>query len=528
MSRKTRIILLLAILCVSGVMQFYGINKLVLGSDELHPARALMSDDWSLTVYPWPEEASLEFYKDWPMHFPPLFGLATRLSVVLFGVSHFSLRLFPLLFGLAGLVAIYCLYRHFFGEKYALFATALFGLVSDQTITWAKGIKHYTADMLLCSLLLIFGSRLLRGNKTKDWIYFTFTAAVSFWIGYGSVYVIASVFTLLAIKLVQYIKADRSDKYILLSRIALAAALVGVSFLGLKYMAIDMAHTNPVFMESFGIQIFRWSRAADPGYVLHFFGRVFCQTLLLPKFFFRDSLIIAVLANICIVYWIYHALREKKYTTLGLAVFPLLFCIGAAVTGKYPFTANRLLLFLLPSWILMIANGFEELVARFSAKRPAIGRAAVVLAAMLLLVPAYQNAHDVQRLRLAGGRRIDLAIAHLRSNAEDGDVVFLHWAAILGFYFYFTDHEPGYQHNYPIPGKSGSVRIIYGQQHNELEDYNPLYEKVEAVEGRLWIVFSHQWPSEEMLELESRLGSRREVLDEYEFGHCRLVLFAPL
>ena len=107
MHSKLRLLLLLIIIGIAGYLQVYGINKLVLGSDELHPARALISSDWSITSYPWPEDATLEFYKDWPMHFPPLFALMVKASTVLFGVSHFSLRFFPFLFAVVALVLIY-------------------------------------------------------------------------------------------------------------------------------------------------------------------------------------------------------------------------------------------------------------------------------------------------------------------------------------------------------------------------------------------------------------------------------------
>jgi hypothetical protein len=175
----------------------------------------------------------------------------------------------------------------------------------------------------------------------------------------------------------------------------------------------------------------------------------------------------------------------------------------------------------------MIVNSSQRIIQWIASKQKTMAIAVVAIAIILLVIPVYNNAFDVHRLRLAGGRNIDLAINFLAENAQDGDVVFLHWAAILGFYYYFTDHSPGYEHEYPIRGREGKVRIIYGEQHINLIDYNPLFKKVTSVEGRIWVVFSHQWPSEEMIELEQRLGLQREILKEYEFGQCRVVLFSP-
>jgi len=347
MQPRIRRVFLILILIFAAVLQIHGINKLVLGSDELHPARALISSDWSITQYPWPEDANLEFYKDWPMHFPPLFALMTRLSVVVLGVSHISLRLFPLIFMLIATPLSYFIYKRYFGNKWALGAPILLGLVSEQTLTWAKALKHYTADILFCSLLLFIGKRLIDKNEQKDWIYFTLLAAVGFWVGYGSIFVSASIFFIMFIKIIYKYKRDRTDLPQMVRRFVSSAAIVCVSFVGLQYIAINMAVENPVFMNSFGIQIFRWSRAVDFGYILHFFGRVGFQTLLLPKFFFKGSTIICVIANILIFYWLIINVKEKKWNVIALILLPLIFCVGASIAGKYPFTANRLLLFLL-------------------------------------------------------------------------------------------------------------------------------------------------------------------------------------
>ncbi|MDZ7384791.1 MAG: glycosyltransferase family 39 protein, partial [candidate division KSB1 bacterium] len=147
MQQGERWLFLVVIVGVAAVLQAYGIDKIVLGSDELHPARALISDDWSIVRYPWPEEATLEFYRNWPMHFPPLFALLTRAAVVVLGAGHVALRLFPLLFGIAATFVSYFLYREFYGRRWALIAPVLVGIASDQVLTWAKAIKHYTADV---------------------------------------------------------------------------------------------------------------------------------------------------------------------------------------------------------------------------------------------------------------------------------------------------------------------------------------------------------------------------------------------
>jgi hypothetical protein len=243
---------------------------------------------------------------------------------------------------------------------------------------------------------------------------------------------------------------------------------------------------------------------------------------------FRHSAAFAVVANVFIAVWFISRARRRSWSEIGLLLLPWVFCVGAAVAGFYPFTANRLLLFLLPSWVLMMLAGFSQVVEWAKQWRRWLAVAAIVLMGIWVGTMIYRNALDVSKMRLGGGRRIDLAVKYLADNAEDGDTVFLHWAAIVGFYYYFTDHQPGYARQYPIPGKGGMVKVLYGEQHNRLDDYEPLFRRVEAVRGRLWLLFGHKWPSEEMTALENRLRVQRPLVQEYQQGKCRVVLFGPV
>ncbi|MGQ9853016.1 MAG: hypothetical protein ACUVTG_06405 [Candidatus Oleimicrobiaceae bacterium] len=526
MHKRDHWLLLLGIVALAALLQAYGVDKIVLGSDELHPVRALISADWSILRYPWPQEATLEFYRNWPMHFPPLFALLTRGAVVVLGASHFAFRLFPVLFAIAATFVSYWLYREYHGRKFALVAPVLVGLASDQVLTWAKAVKHYTADVLFCSLLLIAGKRVLVQGRFREWVAFCLLAAGSFWVGYGAVYVSAGVFMLLCIQLLAQARRHGATRRLWVP-LALTAVVTVLSFAGLRALAIDQAVSNEVFMKSFGIQMLDRSRIGDLGYVGYFFARVALQTLKLPWFFFRHSAPFALVANLLIAVWLVSQARSRRWYEVGLVLLPWVFCVGAAVGGFYPFTANRLLLFLLPSWVVMMIGGFSQVVMWAGQRRRLLAMLVMALMAAWVGAMVYHNAVEVSKMRLAGGRRIDLAVKYLAEQAEDGDTVFLHWAAIVGFYYYFTDHQPGYAHVYPIPGKQGAVHVIYGEEHINLADYVPLYRRVEGVPGRLWLLFGHKWPSPEMTALENRLRAQRPVLREYEHGKCRVVLFGP-
>jgi len=213
--------------------QFYGIDKLVLGSDELHPARALISDDWSITTSPPdPEESDREFYKNWPIQFPPLFGLLTRVSVVIFGGNHFALRLFPALFAVLAVLICYYFFRMFVKSKIALVATVVMGMASDALIIYAKSLKHYTADVMISVLLLILGRSLAENKSNKYWVIFTVVASVGVWLAFASIFVSASIFLFLLIQKL-FLKAEKKEAF--WKQYILSGSICSISYIGLYF-----------------------------------------------------------------------------------------------------------------------------------------------------------------------------------------------------------------------------------------------------------------------------------------------------
>ncbi len=526
MKKNVKILLVIAAGLFIIYLHLYGIDKLVLGSDELHPARALISDDWSLTHHPWPEDAVREYYDNWPIQFPPLFGLLSRASVVLFGVNAFALRIFPAIFALLAVLCGYFLFRLFMKSGPALAVTLAMGTASDKLLIYAKSLKHYTADVLMTILVIYWGKRLVDKNTNKAWIFFTIFAAFSIWLAFASIYSIAGVYLLLFIQQV-FLKKNSPPRFWL--PYILSAFVFCLSFAGLYIVSISRAVTNPVFIQEWLVQIFHWDKITDMSYILHYFAHMGKHILLLPAYFFFDSLVAAALGNLFIGIWIAGQIKRKSFTDILLLVLPLIFVLFASLAGKYPFSAGRLTLFLMPLWIIMIVLGFKIVYEWLAGKNKKLAVLVLVCSVILVLQGVYINFIKVKNMKYSGGRRVDLMMYTLKEQALNDDTAYLHWGAILPFYFYFTDHRPGYQNVYPIRAGKGELHIIWGEEHTIHPERNgPLFQKIENVPGRLWIAFGHQWPAPDMLELERELNSRRNKLEEWEFKGCKLLLYAAL
>ncbi len=507
-------------------LHLWGIDRLVLGSDELHPARALISDDWSLTVHPWPADAVREYYDNWPIQFPPLFGLMVRAAVVLLGVTHVALRIVPAIFSLLAIGAIFLLFKQFLKNGYVFGFTLLLAMLSDKMLIYAKSLKHYTLDIFFATLILAFGKMLGDRFENKTWIGFTIISAISIWFAFASIYAVAAVYLFLFVRYV-FLKQHRNSGF--WYKIILSGLVFTASFAGLYVTSISNAVSNPVFLKEWLVQIFQWDRATDLGYLVKYFGHVGKHVLILPAYFFFDSLLVALIGDILIAVWIWDRFKQKQWDKVLLLVTPLLLVILASLAGKYPFSAGRLTLFLMPAWSVMMLLGAQIVYARLKAKQIWFGRIAIVAVTALVLTGVWLNINNVSNLKYSGGRNVDQLMYALKANAQDGDTVYVHWGAIMPFYFYFTDHQPGYQNEYPIRSANEKIHVIWGEEHTlHPENNEPLFERIEQVPGRLWITFGHLWPTKDMKLLETRLNEKRTLLEEKSFKGCKLLLYDKL
>lgn len=189
--------------------------------------------------------------------------------------------------------------------------------------------------------------------------------------------------------------------------------------------------------------------------------------------------------------------RERWQMAVALAG-PAVLALLASGLHKYPF-AGRLLLFLVPLMLLTVARGA---IAVASALRPAQTFAAVLLTGLLVLAPTietYQNFRHPPR-----AEELAPLISTLRDQWQPGDKVYVYYGAAPGFTFYTREN--------PLPGG-----VVFGKEHRgERTPYRDELARL-AGSGRVWIVFSHTYQSEESL-----IRAYAEGL-----GVCKKVLHAP-
>lgn len=109
---------------------------------------------------------------------PPLYLVVMHVWNALFGDSERSLRMLPLLCGLASIPALWWAGRALVGERAALFAAALLAL--SPVHTWYSAEARLYSPMLLCALLAVgaFHRLVERRGSSRLWALHTLNVAV--------------------------------------------------------------------------------------------------------------------------------------------------------------------------------------------------------------------------------------------------------------------------------------------------------------------------------------------------------------
>jgi len=124
---------------------------------------------------------------------PPLYPILMKVWIELFGDSEISIRLPPLLFGLASLGVLFALTRAWFDRRTALLATVLMAF-SPVHIWYSQEAKNNMLLMLM-TLLTVYGlERAWTHNRRRDWLLFVASAILGLWTNHFALWVVAAAF----------------------------------------------------------------------------------------------------------------------------------------------------------------------------------------------------------------------------------------------------------------------------------------------------------------------------------------------
>ena len=401
---------------------------------------------------------------------PMGFLLIEKILTMSLGPSDAVLKLYPFICSLAGLLAFACVVRRLLGGIAAPVALALFA-TAPSLIAFATQVKQYSSDVAIAVILLLVATDLatkdlsLRRSLVAGAI-----GSVAVWFSQPAILVVASLGVSLV--LISYYERSESTRRGIFA-FAPAVGLWGVSALaaGVFSLASMSAHTRE-FMHDYWQDAFMPSspwRAIEARWPLRelqaLIGRGDLASLGYP--FSRTYILLIGLGFL--VLWRHLGVRAT------LVLMPIFAALFAAVLHQYPF-ANRLILFLVPSFLVALAASIDWLFQHAYSLSRYLGW----LPCVLLVCPAiYPTAVCPPPYRTED---IKPVMSHLKENLRAGDSVYVFQGALPAFGFYSADFGFG-DGDYVVGGCHRGDNVRYRQE-------------LDAFRGRprVWVVLTHAIP----------------------------------
>ena len=404
----------------------------------------------------------LDFDQGAPLGFLWLEKLALRA----FGSGEYALRLLPLLAGVASLFLFYKLAKSILPATAVAVALGLFAL-SPSLIYYSSEVKQYSLDVAITILLYWLA---FRGSR-EQWSalrigLFGLLGAAAIWLSHPATFVLAAI----AITFIVALAARK--EWARLARFAPAFLTWGLSlvfcyFLSLRSLSHNhdlLAYWRSEFMPlpPHSVSDLKWLMDS----FFDFFGEA-------------AGLQFKALAGFAFLVGGARLFRSQR-EQLALLLGPGILTLAASGMHKYPF-GGRLMLFLVPAALLLMAQGVEEV-------RRAAGRHSAILAGtlifLLFLDPAMFIVHhfaeprvEVDHPGVMPPEEIKPVMAYIGSHRQANDFVYLFYASQPAYEYYSERGKP--QQNVILGTASGN------DPHSYATDLDRLRGK------RVWVVFSH-------------------------------------
>lgn len=396
---------------------------------------------------------------------PAGFLLVEKSLVSAFGPSELALRAFPFACSVVALLLLWRAARRLLPDETIPLVLAPFAL-APPLIFFGTEAKQYSSDVAIAVALLVMALALeARTVTTRRVVGAMAAGAIAVWFSQTAVLVLAG------LGAAMLIDALASRDRLAMARVATIVAAWGGSALASTLVALKrLPPGTRKFMHVFWadgfwpLSLMHPSSAAWP---FRQIARTMGEQLAMPA-------ALAIPAGVCVVVALWRTWRRNRRTAMLLAA-PLVVALGASAAQLYPFK-ERLVLFLIPSLLLLTAMGFTELARELrSARRFAVAAATLLVVAL-----------DARALRAAPPvyRREEItpAIAYLEAHRRPADVLYVYYGAAPAFQFYAARDSIAAE-SYALGG------CHRGDPHAYLPELDVFRGR-----ARVWVLFAHELP----------------------------------
>jgi hypothetical protein len=463
------------------------------------PARSLWHDEAALAVNIVHRSfAGLLEPLDFNQGAPAGFLLIQKALTVTFGSGVRVLRFLPFLCSILSLPLFYRLARRLLEPQAALIALGLFALARPLSF-YAGELKQYSSDVLIALLLLDLAltvhERTKRGEPAP-WRLWGVIGALSLWFAHIAIFILAGTGICCAIACWQ--RGDRSG----LRNFAGALGLWLFSF-GTCYFCLLRNLDHNEYLLTFWKTEFMPlppRSAAD----LEWLPRALFGFLNSPVGLSAHDISLAGIGALAFVAGCIALFAEKR-VELAMVLTPLPFTLLASGLHKYPF-GDRMVLFLVPAVLLVIASGTEFILRRTSQSARFVGVTVLVL---VFLAPVIGSVGKL--IEPGKTEQIEPLLTYLQEHRQEGDPVYV-----------FTSAWPAYLYHVPAHGLPTDAPVIRGSSGGDWANY---LNDLDGLRGkpRVWLVLVHHARVEQLFRCE--LARRGKKLDTLETPGATLYLY---
>lgn len=480
------------------------------------------------------DRSYLELFK--PLEYnqgaPIGFLLAVKFATQIFGDSEYSLRLFPFLSGIFSIFLFYKIARWFGTLTTTAIAVGLFALC-DRLIYYSAELKQYSSDVFIGLLLYFLAIQQLGKRITYiKLITFAVVGAIAIWFSHPSVFILAGIGITLLIS--AWVKKEWSkfSKYIAVSFAWLA------SFIAFYLVSIRELSNNAALQKSWDSNHNSFMPLPPVNLnELKWYFEKFFEIFNYPSGLYLTG--IAAIAFIIGCQSIFSSNKQKFY----LLISPVLFTLLASGLHKYPFK-GQLLLFIIPSILLIVASGTQEIIQKTYSnfKIFSIGFVCLLFlhpfyyVALSLNAPQIPPNFEYQRIR----EDIKPVLNYVEENQKPGDIIYVYYASQYAFKYYLNrynfDYNPENKVKNEIPQDwfkpalpSYPPQIIVGKYSRD--DWSIFEREIEDLIGneRVWFIFSHAHDRRSSLDEEDAflylIDRKGKKLDSYKSTEASAYLY---
>ncbi len=458
--------------------------------------------------------------------FPPLKIVALHHIQRAFGRSEFALRLPYALAGIGCVVVVYFFTRRYVDEGSGLLASSV-AAVHPILVNYSREIKVFSIEALMCVVLLWAGYEAWHKRMSRQLTIFLICVLFGLGFTYTGPLITAAWIPVLAWA---YLRKPQNGPRLAGSFLAMAAVFTLGA--GACYAWYQGGAALNALRDYYDIQETTWPTAHTP-IALAMWAAISVKGIFQYVLDVRyewppTSWCIATVQLLAIALSAGVLWKRCRPLCIVLAILALEVLVSGAMR-LWPIGRLRTMTFLIPIISIAIGCGLYRFVC-MTRWAPAT----FALVGLCIGLPTIRTAHGIF-IAPQTTEHIRPAIAHIKSNIQPGDAVFVYYGASDAFEFY-----AGIDEVLRVPDDTGSVRFVdvnwrgidvpvLVEPVSDRQDMTTFAERFNAwsaQHNRVWFLFSHNW-LHERAEWVAHLEHDYELADRIETTNASAHLFTP-